>query len=59
MANPHPNPCPDWATDRSWAEIVRASTTLTTITQFYQRKLFTIPMIFLCNFGIKNYFFKV
>ncbi|XP_071037846.1 dynein axonemal heavy chain 3 [Parasteatoda tepidariorum] len=23
--NPHPNPAPDWLTDRSWSEIVRAS----------------------------------
>lgn len=23
--NPYPNPAPDWLTDRSWSEIVRAS----------------------------------
>lgn len=25
LDNPHPNPAPDWLTDKSWSEIVRAS----------------------------------
>ncbi|GIY63283.1 dynein heavy chain 3, axonemal [Caerostris darwini] len=25
LENPHPNPCPEWLTDRAWSEIVRAS----------------------------------
>uniref|UniRef100_A0A669PS64 Dynein axonemal heavy chain 3 n=1 Tax=Phasianus colchicus TaxID=9054 RepID=A0A669PS64_PHACC len=25
LDNPHPNPAPDWLSDRSWAELVRAS----------------------------------
>lgn len=23
--NPHPNPAPDWLSDKSWSEVVRAS----------------------------------
>ena len=25
LDNPHPNPAPEWLTDKSWSEIVRAS----------------------------------
>lgn len=25
LHNPHPNPAPEWLTDRAWSEIVRAS----------------------------------
>lgn len=25
LENPHSNPAPDWMTDKSWSEIVRAS----------------------------------
>lgn len=25
LENPHPNPAPEWLTDKSWSEIVRAS----------------------------------
>ena len=25
LDNPHPNPCPQWLTDKSWGEVVRAS----------------------------------
>nr|WAW84833.1 axonemal dynein heavy chain reconstructed 1 [Halisarca dujardinii] len=25
LDNPHPNPCPEWLSDKSWGEIVRAS----------------------------------
>ncbi|CAH8618599.1 unnamed protein product [Heterobilharzia americana] len=25
LENPHPNPCPDWLSDKCWAEIVRAT----------------------------------
>ena len=28
LENPHPNPAPEWLGDKSWSEIVRASTTL-------------------------------
>ncbi len=25
LDNPHPNPAPEWLTDKSWSEIVRSS----------------------------------
>jgi dynein heavy chain, axonemal len=25
LDNPHPNPAPEWMSDKSWSEIVRAS----------------------------------
>jgi len=25
LENPHPNPSPDWLTDKSWSEVVRSS----------------------------------
>jgi len=36
LENPHPNPAPDWMTDKSWSEIVRSSE-LPRLTDFMSR----------------------
>jgi len=38
LENPHPNPAPDWMTDKSWSEIVRASE-LPRLTDFMTRTI--------------------
>jgi dynein heavy chain len=37
LENPHPNPAPQWLTDKSWSEIVRASSTLKNLGGFHER----------------------
>ncbi len=37
LDNPHPNPAPEWLTDKSWSEIVRASN-LPNLKGFMDRK---------------------
>ena len=39
LDNPHPNPASSWLTDKSWSEIVRASTTLKNFTGFFECNL--------------------
>jgi len=39
LNNPYPNPAPDWLTDKSWSEIVRASQ-LPLLENFMKRSLF-------------------
>ncbi len=38
LDNPYPNPAPSWLSDKSWTEIVRASTTLPNLKDIYDRK---------------------
>lgn len=37
LENPHPNPAPEWLIDKSWSEIVRASS-LPELKGFMDRK---------------------
>jgi len=37
LDNPYPNPAPEWLTDKSWSEIVRADD-LPNLTGFRERK---------------------
>jgi len=37
LENPHANPAPEWLTEKSWGEIVRA-TSLPALKGLYQRK---------------------
>ena len=36
LDNPHPNPAPEWMSDKSWSEIVRA-TSLQNLKGYFQR----------------------
>lgn len=38
LENPHPNPAPEWLSDKAWGEVVRASN-LPALKGFYERKL--------------------
>jgi hypothetical protein len=40
LDNPHPNPAPQWLSDKSWSEIVRASSTLKNFGGFHESKFF-------------------
>jgi len=39
LENPHPNPAPEWLSDKAWGEIVRASR-LSGLKGLMERKLF-------------------
>jgi hypothetical protein len=39
LENPYPNPAPKWLSDKSWSEIVRASTNLANFKGFHERKM--------------------
>lgn len=44
LENPHPNPALQWLTDKSWAEIVRASDQLPRLKGLHERKLLILML---------------
>lgn len=48
LDNPHPNPAPEWLTEKSWAEIVRASN-LPGLKDFMSCKLLSCLSYFICH----------
>ena len=51
LDNPHPNPAPEWLTDKAWSEIVRASN-LPNLKGFRERKYYVLCKI---HMSIKIY----